>query len=268
LERRGDLAVVVFHGGHVRSSIAIGEEVFADLGYTVLAPSRPGYGRTPLESGTTPGGFADVTRELCAQLGIHEIAAAVGISGGGPTAVTMAARHPELVRRLILESAVSFLPWPDERTKRGAQIAFNGLSERVTWRIVHAFARVAPMLTLRFFLNSLSTGPAAAALRSLTDEQRSFLLWLFSRMRSGYGFVNDLRETPDVAAEVRQPTLIIATRKDGTVPFVHAEALAAGIRDSELIVSDADSHFIWLSSDYPTIAEKIRAFLKPARPEH
>jgi pimeloyl-ACP methyl ester carboxylesterase len=118
----------------------------------------------------------------------------------------MAARYPELVRRLILESAVSFLPWPDERTKRGAQIAFNGLSERATWRIVHALVRVAPMLTLRFFLNSLSTGPAASALRSLTDEQRSFLLWLFSRMRSGYGFVNDLRETPDVTAEVRQPT--------------------------------------------------------------
>jgi hypothetical protein len=59
---------------------------------------------------------------------------------------------------------------------------------------------------------------------------------------------------------------IIATRKDGTVPFAHAEALATVIRDSELIVSDADSHFIWFSRDYPTIAEKIRAFLEAARP--
>jgi hypothetical protein len=74
-------------------------------------------------------------------------------------------------------------------------------------------------------------------------------------MRSEYGFVNDLRETRDVTAEVGQPTLIIATRNDGAVPFAHAEALATGIRDSELIVSEADSHLIWLSSDYPTIVE-------------
>jgi hypothetical protein len=40
--------VVIFHGGHVRAGLALGEEVFAEAGYTLLVPSRPGYGRTPL----------------------------------------------------------------------------------------------------------------------------------------------------------------------------------------------------------------------------
>ncbi len=266
LERRGDAAVIVFHGGHMRAGLALGEEVFADLGYTVLAPSRPGYGRTPVQTGVTPSGFADVTRELCSQLGIHDVAAVVGISGGGRTAVAMAARHPELARRLILESAVGSLPWPDRRLRRGARIAYNAVTEKATWRIVRALLSVAPTTMLLTFLRSLSTEPPDVVLASLTDQDRSFLLSLFSRMRSGHGFVNDLRAMPDLTADVRQPTLIIATRNDGAVPFAHAESLAAAIRGSELVVSDAESHVIWLSRDYPAIAERIRTFLGKSSP--
>ncbi|CAL9306725.1 MULTISPECIES: alpha/beta fold hydrolase [Streptomyces] len=64
-------------------------EVFAESGCTVLAPSRPGYGRTPLSTGTSVSGFADVPRALREHLGIGNVAAVVGISGGGPTAATM-----------------------------------------------------------------------------------------------------------------------------------------------------------------------------------
>ena len=106
LERRGEAVVVVFHGGHVRAGLAVGEDVFAAAGCTLLAPSPPGYGRTPLTTGTSVEGFTDVVRALCADLGIIRITAVVGISGGGPTAATMAARHADLVERLILISAV------------------------------------------------------------------------------------------------------------------------------------------------------------------
>ncbi len=158
-EQRGDATVVVFHGGHVRAGLAVGENVFAEAGYTILAPSRPGYGRTPLSTGTTVTGFADVTRTLCAHLGITKVAAVIGTSGGGPT-------------------------------------------------------------------------------------------------------------TPDVTAAVRQPTLVIATRNDGGVPFAHARALTAAIRHAHLVESHADSHLIWLARDWPNIAETIRVFLTTDPPRY
>jgi pimeloyl-ACP methyl ester carboxylesterase len=84
---------------------------------------------------------------------------------------------------------------------------------------------------------------------------------LFSQMRSGRRFRNDLHGVTDVTSEVGQPTLIIASRKDGAVSFAHAESLAAGIRNAELVVSESDSHSIWFGLDYPSIASQIRSFL-------
>jgi pimeloyl-ACP methyl ester carboxylesterase len=263
LEQRGDATVVVLHGGHVRAGLAVGEEVFAESGYTVLAPSRPGYGRTPLQTGVSVRGFADVTRALCEHLGIGKVAAVVGTSGGGPTAVAMAAWHPDLVERLILQSAVGLLPWPDHRTRLGAQVMFAAGTERATWGAVHALLRVAPEVGLRWLLGGLSTLPARDVVAALRAEDRAWLLALFARMRSGRGFLNDLHATPDAtaAAEVGQPTLVIATRNDGGVPFAQAQSLVAAIRHAELVESQAESHLIWLGSDWPAIAETIRVFL-------
>jgi pimeloyl-ACP methyl ester carboxylesterase len=83
-------------------------------------------------------------------------------------------------------------------------------------------------------------------------------------MRSGRGFRNDLRPTPDVTAQIEQPTLVIATRTDLGVPFAHAESLARTIRHATLVESHAHSHFVWLSNDWPPIAARIRAFLDTA----
>ncbi|MED7823384.1 alpha/beta fold hydrolase [Streptomyces chiangmaiensis] len=260
LERRGPATVVVLHGGHTRAGLAVGEEMFAEAGYTVLAPSRPGYGRTPLSTGTASG-FADVVPALCAHLGITEIAAVVGTSGGGTTAVTMAARHPDLVRPLILQSAVGWLAWPDRRTRLGAHIAFAARTEGATWGAVRVLLRHAPETGLRLLLQGLTTLPARRVTARLGPEERAAMVELFCRMRSGHGFLNDLRPTPDLTAEVRQPTLVIATRTDGGVPFAHAQSLAAAIPHAELVESRADSHLVWFGADWPEIATRVCAFL-------
>ncbi|WP_227998869.1 alpha/beta fold hydrolase [Nocardia australiensis] len=260
-DQRGSTTVVVFHGGHMNAGLALGEDVFVDAGYSVLVPSRPGYGRTPLSTGMTADGFADVTRSLCDHLGITRVAAVVGISAGGPTAMATAARHPDLVERVIFQSAVGPLPWPDERTRMAARLVFAAATERITWSAVRVIMRTAPDLGLRMLLGDLAALPARQVVAALSAENRRLLIELFSRMRSGRGFRNDLAAVAGSAGEVTQPTLVIASRNDGSVPFDHAEALASAIQHSSLVESQADSHFIWLGQDWPAISGKIRNFL-------
>ena len=156
LERRGPRAVLLMHGGHMRASLSLGEEVFANAGYTVLAPSRPGYGRTPVTTGTSLEGFAEVAAELCGHLGIGSVAAVVGQSAGGPSAVTIAARCPELAERLILQSAVGPLAWPRQADAAGRQGRVQPHTEHLTW--AHPGAP-RPAAGLRLLLGGLSVQP-------------------------------------------------------------------------------------------------------------
>jgi len=268
LERRGPRTVLMMHGGHMRASLPLGEEVFADAGYTVLAPSRPGYGRTSITTGISPEGFAGVAAELCDYLGIGSVAAVVGQSAGGPSAVTMAARCPALVERLILQSAVGPLAWPDRRTQLGSRVAFSPRTEHLTWALIHTLVRRAPATGLRLLLGGLSVQPTGLALSALAGPHQALAVALFERMRSGSGFCADLRNFTDTtgyrqtAAGVGQAALVIASPADGAVPFTHAQALAEALPNARLITSQACGHFIWFGADYPAIAATITSFLQ------
>ncbi|WP_440900275.1 alpha/beta fold hydrolase [Actinosynnema sp.] len=260
-DRRGDEVVVVLHGGHLRAGLALGEDALADGRCSVLVPSRPGYGRTPLSTGGTPDGFADVVRELCEHLGITRLAAVVGVSAGGPTALALAARHPDLVARVVLWSAVGPLPWPDRRTRLAARAAFSPATERPVWAALRLLLRIRPGAGLRVLLGDLSTSRARLVLAALTAEQRADLVALLSRMRSGSGFRNDLAAFPDRVPPVAQPALVVATRRDGAVPFAHAQALTAALPRAVLVESLADSHFVWLGPDWGEVGAVVREFV-------
>lgn len=261
LQRQGHDTIVVFHGGHMRAGLALGEEVFTSAGFTVLAPSRPGYGRTPLTPATSVARFTDTVAHLCRALGVDKVAAVVGISAGGRTALTMAARHPDLVKRVILQSAVGFDPWPDRLTRRGGRIIFGAGVEAATWAAVRTLLRLAPETGLRLLMRDLSVLPARQVVAGLSRQDRAGLTELFRAMRSGRGFVADMNPVPDCAAAVTQPVLIIASRRDRSVPFTHAQSLATAIPQAQLEESHADSHLIWFGADYPRTAAKIVTFL-------
>jgi pimeloyl-ACP methyl ester carboxylesterase len=207
--------------------------------------------------------FADVVAWLCRRLEIDQLAAVVGTSHGGPSAVALAARRPELVERLILESAVSSLPWPGHATRVGAYLAFNSWTEPLTWRLSGALARWAPGIFLRTTLGTLSTGSGSRVLADLNASERAEVLDLFRSLRASHGFLRDIREPvdPSLEEQVRCPTLIIASRQDGQVPPRHAEHLHHRIGGSILIWSQAPSHLIWFGTSAPGRADQVARFL-------
>jgi pimeloyl-ACP methyl ester carboxylesterase len=266
----GARTVLVLHGGHVSAAVPLGERDLLELRLRVLAVSRPGYGRTPLATARTRTEFADVVAQLCRHLEIDRLAAVVGMSHGGPSAVALAAGHPELVERLILESAVSSLPWPSRASRVGAHLAFNAWTEPLTWRLTGALARWAPDVFLRTMLGTLSTGSACRVVADLSAADRAELLDLFRSMRASRGFLRDIREPVDPALErrVRCPTLILASHQDGQVPPRHAEKLHHHIPGATLIWTHAPSHLIWFGSAAGERTEHVTRFLaEPATSE-
>ena len=75
-------------------------------GIGVIAPSRPGYGRTPLSGGKTTVEAADLYAALLDELKIDQVIV-YGISGGGPSAINFALKHPNRCKALVTEVAVT-----------------------------------------------------------------------------------------------------------------------------------------------------------------
>ncbi len=165
--------------------------------------------------------------------------------------------------RLILQSSVSSLPWPDTKTRVAAHVAFNPITERATWAATRLLVRLAPDRGLSMLLGSLSTQSGRRVLDGIDAEGRAELVQLFMAMRSGRGFVNDLATTldPEVARSIQQPTLVMASRSDGSVPFEHSAQLTRLVPNAELFISDALSHFLWFGPSAKQLDDAILGFL-------
>jgi len=82
-------------------------------GFGVIAPSRPGYGRTPIASGRTYPAQADCFAALLDTLKIEKVVV-YAVSGGSPAALSFAAQHPSRTYCCLTESgATGSFPHPE-----------------------------------------------------------------------------------------------------------------------------------------------------------
>jgi pimeloyl-ACP methyl ester carboxylesterase len=100
-------AVLVCHGapGGYDQAALIGDALAKD-GFRVIAPSRPGFLRTPLTTGLLFEDQADALAALLDSLGVKK-ASVLGFSTGAQVAVDFALRHPDRTDALVLLSPVT-----------------------------------------------------------------------------------------------------------------------------------------------------------------
>jgi pimeloyl-ACP methyl ester carboxylesterase len=232
-----------------------------DAGLGVLVASRPGYGRTAAAAGPSTPEFVGRLAGLCRQLGVLETVA-VGISLGARSAMTLAAFYPDLVSRVVLMCPTSFRRWPGGARARGAaRLMFNPMSERVTWGVVHRGLRRNPDRFLPVAMSSLSTlAPEEVVERLGTDHDEAIDFLLNCQARQG--FMLDLRRPTDISADVRQPTLLLATHLDGSVGLEHPEHLAATLPDARLVDVGTPSHLLWLGEGSERTRQEVQTFLR------
>lgn len=255
-------AILVLNGGHTNCISPLGHEhFFLSLGYQLLIPSRPGYGKTPSSTGRTAEAFADALVSFLDILHLDQVIV-VGISAAGRTALQLAGRHPQRVSKVILQNALTDGRFPRGLTRALAYLLFNPVVEQGTWAAFRAFGRVAPQAALRSMMRSLSSLPPDQVIALMSQDQQHAAIAFLLASRSGSGFLHDMHHHCGDLSRITAPTLIIESKYDGSKDPSHAIYAADHITNAELFVSPAESHLLWFSVYDDEIKAKMQEFLQ------
>jgi pimeloyl-ACP methyl ester carboxylesterase len=196
----------------------------------VIAPSRPGYLRTPLDVGATPEQQADAFRDLLDALHVDKVVV-FGGSGGGPSALRFALQYPERCTALVLVSAI---------TKKLEDTSQPGLLERFFQ------TEVGRWLFGGLFLDGLAqSNPADTKVRALGEIMLKSTYPYAARDAGRLNDINQYRSLPRwPLAQIKCPTLIVHGATDTTVPFSHAQFAHEQIAGSQLEAFEGGDHFI------------------------
>ena len=256
-EGRGP-TIMVLNGGHCTRDTRLSHEHLTEHGFSVLTPSCPGYDSTPSSVGRSAQAAADALVALLDALQIMAVDV-IGISAAGPTALAFAQRHPNRIRKLILESAVA-TDW-DEKTKRRSRLGF-GRAERVTWAFMHLSLKLFPTVMIKALLHDLTVLDVNEVLKRISEDDLYFIKRMLQTSRSGTGFINDIEHQVDHLASISAPVLVMYSPNDRTVSPKNAQRIADEVKNRELFVVPSDTHLIWIGNTAETVWQKRLSFLK------
>ncbi|GER87490.1 hypothetical protein KDW_16520 [Dictyobacter vulcani] len=204
--------------------------LFNNPDYTYLAVSRPGYLRTPLETAPTPEEQADLYAALLDELDIEQVSI-VGISGGGPSAIQFALRHPQRCTGLVMISGVAQHYSEQEIWQQYSR------PKRVFRHLYNKILAFDPFIYFMLPLARLQPAGAVAA-----DLVRTALL--YPQRKRGYD--NDMLQFEKIThyplANIQAPTFIVHGTSDDEVLFADAELLISEVPHAQLLAIPHASH--------------------------
>jgi pimeloyl-ACP methyl ester carboxylesterase len=247
----GGTPVLLCHGlADSRLSAQLFTQAARELGLCLVAPDRPGIGRTdprPLLR------LADWAEDAALVLDALDAGptAVLGISAGGPFAAACAARLDGRVRSLTLVSSLGPPGWPTSGMAPGQRLALQAARHVPAfggWFLgcLAALARRRPGLFLRLAASELP-GIDRRALEQ-PGMREVFLAGYAEAFRRGSrGVAQDLRVLTRPwgfeLGSIDIPASIHHGDADRTVPFRHARLLAEVIPGAQLHLYPGHGHF-------------------------
>ncbi|MDQ4133431.1 MAG: alpha/beta hydrolase [Actinomycetota bacterium] len=238
-------------------------------GLRVIAPSRPGYLRTPLSELTaTPDAQADLLAAVMEALGIVRFAV-VCWSGGGPSAYRLAARYPERVTALVSLAGVS-RPYRFEHPHEEGL-----LTGRVGKWMMKEMMRHSPKGVVKMMAGE-EGDLTKEQLKELAEHiwsepaKRAFVLELMATVSGDRkaGLHNDQKQFPAVKdlelSRVQAATLLVHGTVDTDVPPDNSQHALAEIPRAEIVWIDNGTHIAtWTDPTSDAIQARITEFLGP-----
>jgi pimeloyl-ACP methyl ester carboxylesterase len=231
-------------------------------GYSVIAPSRFGYLRTPIPPDTSPAAQADAHAALLSELRVSE-AIVVGISAGARSAVEFALRHPERLAALILIVPGTYSPTSPVAIEesRGSQFAFwlvNNGADFAWW----AAETISPSMLIRF----VGVPPEVVWASPEAEQDRIMrIVRSIEPLSSRFPGIN-IDSNPNLGPlpleKISVPTLIISARDDLFNTLPAAEFAASKIPNSTLVVYDTGGHL--LVNRTGEVRDVVKRFLSSA----
>jgi pimeloyl-ACP methyl ester carboxylesterase/DNA-binding CsgD family transcriptional regulator len=181
--------------------------------------------------------------------------ALMAMAQGGPVAIEYVARHPERLTRLIFYGSYAGALVGASPEELELQNAFESLI-RVGWaRPTSEFRRV--------FSQLMIPGGTEEQMRWLDDLQRmavdSETAIVARRQRQ-------VSNSTARLAELRLPTLVLASRGDQMVEFRHSRQLAATIPGARLVALESNNHIVLANEPaWPVFLREVTEFLAADR---
>lgn len=261
--RKGNGSPILYlHGSLSNCNDDFGHEPLIKAGFSIISPSRPGYGHTPLSSGQTAEQAADLLQDLLDYLNIKVIDV-IAVSGGGLTGLYFCSKYQNSVRKIILESAVS-KPLNLEKERYKSAKLFYGNRHRFIWWTLNVMGTFSKRSLVKKTYELFSTCNVKTIMKEITDPEIDAVVKFYKKDPENIGALNDLDHfiTDDVICNILAPTLIVHSRQDRAVPFEHAENANKLICNSELFIADTWGHFIWIGNGSEQVSQKVISFLK------
>ncbi len=255
------IPIIFVHGGHSNCDETICHKGFDLEKFQLITPSRPGYGKTPLDGNRTPKQAADLIVGVLEYLSVDNVIV-YGISAGGLTAIELASNYPDKVSKLILASAIS-KKWLDEQGKiyKTAKKMFNPKTGKIIWGIVRFFSRIFPNMIAKSFYPQFSKNPV----HKLKKDDIQELISTMKHYNSKTGFLNDIDQNinDEIITKIKCPTLIIHSKNDNSVSLEHPENANKMIANSKIeILQNEWGHLFWIGTDSKKTIEKTIEFIE------
>lgn len=243
--------VVVLPGsfGGYDQALRLGRPL-ADRGLAVIAVSRPGYLGTPLATGRAPADQAAAVTTLLDSLGVPR-AAILGISGGGPAALELAAAAPGRVVALVLIAALS-----GPKVQPPTPPAAPGWRDRVfgedfsAWWQLRQYQRSGTAV-LEAPIFSLDTKARLAASPELLAEYLELAWYRYPTKLRWDGYLNDREQFGrfafDAFERIVAPTLVIHGTADRNAPIEHGDRAASRIAGARYLKIEGGDHYIGIA---------------------